>query len=190
MSQNRKSNQLRIIGGKWRSRKLSFPDVEGLRPTPNRVRETLFNWLAPYIVNAKCLDLFAGSGALGFEALSRGASAVYMIDNTLQVVNQLKKNAVLLSILQSELQICCGDVMSETNLPQGQFDIVFLDPPFYKDLVVPCCQLLNDKNLLAEGALLYIETESDLKELLLPEGWQVIKRKVVGQVGSWLVTHQ
>lgn len=188
MSQKKQANQVRIIGGKWRSRKLIFPDSEGLRPTPDRIRETLFNWLSSYIVNARCLDLFAGSGALGFEALSRGASSVYMIEQSMQAVDQLKKNALLLSIPQSELQICCGDAFDERNLPQGQFDIVFLDPPFYQDMINKCCQLIKERGLFAENGLIYIEAESELKELTLPQGWEVIKHKVAGQVGSWLVS--
>lgn len=188
MSQKKKTNQLRIIGGKWRSRKLIFPDSEALRPTPDRVRETLFNWLSPYIIGARCLDLFAGSGALGFEALSRGASSVCMIEKSPQIVEQLKKNAALLSLTKIALEIYCGDVFDEKNLPKGQFDIIFLDPPFHQNKIEKCCQLLKESDVLAERALIYIEAESELRELILPDGWEVIRHKVAGQVGSWLVS--
>lgn len=181
------TNQLRIVGGKWRSRKLSFPNSEGLRPTPDRVRETLFNWLSPYIVGARCLDLFAGSGALGFEALSRGARFVCMVDSAAVVIEQLKKNAALLSIPQNEVLICRADALDSKNLPPGQFDIVFLDPPFHQDSVSHCCAYLKARDMLSAHALVYIEAKRDLTELTLPEGWQVIRHKVAGQVGSWLV---
>ncbi len=180
------TNQLRIIGGKWRGRKLTFPDSDGLRPTPNRVRETLFNWLSPYIVHARCLDLFAGSGALGFEALSRGAKFVCMIDNARVAVEQLKKNAALLSIPQAELQICRADILNEKSLPPGPFDIVFLDPPFHQDIPSRCCAHLKTQGILSAHALVYVEAEANIAQLPLLEGWQVMRHKIAGQVGGWL----
>ncbi|MDF3054506.1 MAG: rsmD [Gammaproteobacteria bacterium] len=182
----KQTNQLRIIGGKWRGRKLTFPDAEGLRPTPDRVRETLFNWLSPHIVGARCLDLFAGSGALGFEALSRGAHSVYMIDSAPTVVEHLKKNAAWLSIPSTDLQIYCADVLNEKNLPPGPFDIVFLDPPFHRNMATRCCTYLKALNMLSNHALVYLEAESELSQLPPTEEWEVVRHKTAGQVGSWL----
>lgn len=180
------SNQVRIIGGRWRSRKLRFLAHEGLRPTTDAVRETLFNWLAPDIVGARCLDLFAGSGALGFEALSRGASFVCMVDKALSVVKQLQENAALLPAPSEALQLCCADAFNEKNSLPGPFDIVFLDPPFHQNLIPRCCAYLERRDLFSAGALAYIEAEREIRELPLPDDWEVLRHKVVGCIGSWL----
>jgi 16S rRNA (guanine966-N2)-methyltransferase len=178
---NRRSgNQLRIIGGEWRGRKLGFPDVEGLRPTTDRVRETLFNWLAPVIHGARCLDLFAGSGALGLEALSRGAAGVTFVDTDRQAVQSLKEN---LSLLKDErgAVIQDGALSFLTSEPQP-FDIVFLDPPFRKALLQPCLEQLCNDGWLVENARIYIEVEQELGEPELPEGWELVRSKQAGQV--------
>lgn len=182
-------NQIRIIGGKWRSRKLHFPDLPTLRPTPNRVRETLFNWLSPYIVGTHCLDLFAGSGALGFEALSRGANSVVMVDQSKEVVQQLRENAVLLAA-EKEVMLYCSEVPSDQlRFDQNLFDIVFLDPPFHKNYVSTCCEWLENAGCLAKNALIYIEAESSL-QLSLPEHWTVMRQKKAGEVGYYLVARK
>ena len=173
-------NQLRIIGGEWRGRKLGFPDVEGLRPTTDRVRETLFNWLQPVIHGARCLDLFAGSGALGLEALSRGAASVQFVDMDRRAISSLKENLSLLkdnrgSVLQS-------DALSFLGGEPQVFDVVFLDPPFRQELLQPCLEQLCNNGWLSENARLYIEVEQELGEPQLPEGWKMLSSKQAGQV--------
>lgn len=181
------SNRLRIIGGRWRGRKLDFPDVEGLRPTPDRVRETLFNWLQDDIVGARCLDLFAGSGALGLEALSRGASSVLLVDSDKRVVSQLQKH--LATLQTSEGKIRQDDALQLLSAETGhdQFDIVFLDPPFSKGLIEPCVDKLIAGNWLTEHAKVYIESETRLQDFKLPETWEILRDKTAGQVRYCLV---
>lgn len=174
-------SSLRIIGGKWRSRQITFPALDGVRPTPNRVRETLFNWLAPYIQGARCLDLFAGSGALGFEAISRGAATVTMIDREPQIIAALQANAERLKTDQIEL--LCGEFPSQLQqrLKPG-FDIVFLDPPFQQNLLAACIQWLQKFQLLNQHALIYIEMQKNQTLPDLPLDWEIIKSKTAGQV--------
>jgi len=180
------SNSLRIIAGKWRGRKVPFPDSEGLRPTSDRVRETLFNWLAPVITDARCLDLFSGSGALSFEALSRGAESATLIDASARVSSQLQKNL-------NELQCNNANVLTtsainwlkEANKQEKSFDVVFLDPPFHQQLVAPSCELLDSQGLVEQGSYIYIETEASLP-LQLPESWIIHREKKAGQVAYYL----
>lgn len=177
-------NQLRIIGGLWRGRKLSFPDVEGLRPTGDRIRETLFNWLAPDIRGARCLDLFAGSGALGLEALSRGASTSLLIERHGGAATQLRAN---LQLLQAE----GGAVVNADALtwltthtpasPHGPFDVVFIDPPFQQDLWQKVIDQLEQQAWLAEGAAIYIESGVD-DHYLPPASWRLHRDKTAGRV--------
>jgi len=173
-------NQLRIIGGRWRSRRLRFPDVEGLRPTPDRVRETLFNWLAPLIEGARCLDLFAGSGALGIEALSRDAAEVVFVERQPLVVRQLRRNLAQLG--QASAQVIQADALVWLGGPSRPFDVVFLDPPFDANLLVPVCAALQRGGWLADGARIYLETMRDAGKLELPENWQLTREKTAGQV--------
>jgi 16S rRNA (guanine966-N2)-methyltransferase len=175
-------NRLRIIGGRWRGRKLDFPDVEGLRPTPDRVRETLFNWLQDDIVSARCLDLFSGSGALGLEALSRGASYVLMVDSDKQVVNQISKHLVTLQATSGEILQADTLQLLSSETKRGQFDVVFLDPPFDRGLIEPCVDKLVDGDWLAEHAKIYIESETGLRDIKLPKTWEIIRDKTAGQV--------
>jgi len=176
--------ELRIIGGKWRSRKLLFPSVDGLRPSPSRIRETLFSWLNQQLPASNCLDLFSGSGALGFEALSRGASAVKMVEQNKQVVQQLEKNKTLLEA--KHLDILHQDACNLSTI-KGSFDIVFCDPPFNQGFIQPLLNHLDESNLFNSGARLYIETEKNLTELQLPDGWILLKEKVAGDVRYRLV---
>jgi 16S rRNA (guanine966-N2)-methyltransferase len=179
------NNTLRIIGGKWRSRQLTLPDVAQVRPTPNRLRETLFNWLAADIVGANCLDAFAGSGALGFEAASRGASNVVLVDCNKRVCQQLENNKTILKA--DNVQIDKTDFLQQT-LPAWQpFDIVFLDPPFNQGLLPACLKKLLNNNLLAEQAWVYVETEISLDKVDLPAKWQVCKQKRAGDVFAALL---
>ncbi len=183
-----KKNQIRIIGGRWRSRRIRFPDVEGLRPTADRIRETLFNWLQNFIQDAVCLDLFSGSGILGFEALSRGAAHVSFVDKNPEVIRFLH---VVIEQLQAEhFKILQGNIPSNSlhqQLSGRQYSIVFIDPPFHQGLIESTCAWLASTELLAPGALIYIEAERSLKTLALPENWTIIKSKETGQVGYHLV---
>jgi len=183
-------NQLRIIAGKWRGRKLTFVESQGLRPTLDRVRETLFNWLQPVIYNASCLDLYSGSGALGFEALSRGALEVTMVDNNRQVYQQLNHNLQLLNCENANTK--CMDAIdflskqSTTRPADKKYQIVFLDPPFNQNLLDKCCQQLEQQQLFAEESYIYIEAEQNLKLTNIPENWQKIKEKKTGQLAYYL----
>ncbi len=175
---------VRIIGGEWRSRKLEFPEIQGLRPTPDRVRETLFNWLQTVTPGAHCLDLFSGSGALAFEALSRGASQATLVDASPQVCRSLKTNLHALKAQNAE--VIEGDAVrwleSQPVDQAARFDLVFLDPPFRQDLVRLIAELLESRNLLAPNALIYVETEKELGNPELPDNWSVYREKSAGQV--------
>ena len=177
--------QIRIIGGAWRGRRFSVEDVEGLRPTPNRIRETLFNWLQNDIPGARCLDVFSGSGALGFEALSRGASQVTMLEQQQACYQQLQANKKLLNAEQAEIIAC--NALSWLQNNTREFDLIFLDPPFHQDLVSQCLPIIQQQHLLAERGRMYIETESGLA---LPENLIVDKQKRAGQVQYGLYRFQ
>lgn len=182
-------NRLRIIGGQWRGRKLAFPDVPGLRPTPDRVRETLFNWLQNDIHGARCLDLFAGSGALGLEALSRGASRVVLVDESAAATGQLEENLHTLHCDDARVVRLTVQTFLERGPGDARYDVVFLDPPFGQGLIPPSLQLLADRGWLAPGARIYIESENQLRDLPLPTGWQLLKEKRSGQVIYRLAGH-
>jgi len=179
------SRVLRIIGGQWRGRKIQFPPVEGVRPTPDRIRETLFNWLAPRIPGARCLDLFAGSGALGLEALSRGASRAVMVERDRRVADYLRDTGHTLAA--EGLEVVQADALAYLGGAPQPFDVVFLDPPFRRKLLAPCLEALAREGWLAPEARVYIEVEKELAELPLPEGWRLLKRKEAGQVAYHLV---
>ncbi|MEZ5530523.1 MAG: 16S rRNA (guanine(966)-N(2))-methyltransferase RsmD [Porticoccaceae bacterium] len=176
------SGQLRIIGGQWRGRKLRFWEVDGLRPTGDRIRETLFNWLAPIIAGSRCLDLFAGSGALGLEALSRGAASATLIERHPQAISSLRENCQLLGAEGAE--ILQADALSwlEKATPQHPYDIVFLDPPFSAELLQPSMDLLSRPGLLSANALLYVESERHQPAPVPPQGMSLYKEKTAGQV--------
>jgi 16S rRNA (guanine966-N2)-methyltransferase len=179
-----KPSQIRVIGGKWRSRKLSFPPIQGLRPTPDRVRETVFNWLQNTLVGADCLDLFAGSGALGIEALSRGANNCTFIDLAAKSCQSLRQNLTLLECKDAEViqADAIAWIKQNTHNKLGitkAFDIIFLDPPFNQNLCQSACQTLIDKNLVGVNSYVYIETELQLK---LSLNWTLYREKTSGQV--------
>lgn len=177
----RRSNQLRIIGGQWRSRRLEFPDAPGLRPTPDRVRETLYNWLAPQIGGARLLDCFAGSGALFLEGLSRGAASGVALELDPQAAASLQANLHLLGA--GNAKVYNLDSNGWLNRPAiQQFDIVLLDPPFHQDLLERSCHLLQERGWLATDALVYTESEQPPSELDLPDNWQPYREKHAGQV--------
>jgi 16S rRNA (guanine966-N2)-methyltransferase len=171
--------QVRIIGGTHRGRRLAFADLPGLRPTGDRIRETLFNWLQPYIAGARCLDLFAGSGALGLEAASRGAAEVVMLDTAMAVVRQLTENKRQLGL--DQVSVIRADALQWLEQDPTPFDIVFLDPPFVDNLLQPLCQRLS-MGWLADGALIYLEDALSRDMPTLPHGWEMRKQKSTGQV--------
>ena len=149
------SNVVRVIGGQWRSRKLHFSDIPDLRPTPDRVRETVFNWLQPVIIGARCLDVFAGSGALGFEALSRGAAHCLFMDKHPQSTADIQHNLKLLKTEAGETMT--GDSVQilqhmHESPSDKQFNVVFVDPPYAMDCALQCCQLLVEHHWLADEA--------------------------------------
>ena len=175
------SNQLRIIGGLWRGRKLSFPDVDGLRPTGDRLRETLFNWLAPEIQGAHCLDVFAGSGALGLEALSRGAQTSLLLEKHAAAAQQLRANLQLLQAGNGRVEQVDSLQWLSQQSPPHAFNIVFIDPPFAHDLWDKVAAALEDGNWLADDAVIYLEAPRDAP-LQLPAHWQLHRDKQAGQV--------
>ena len=177
----RTSSQIRIIGGEWRSRKLTVPDAPGLRPTPDRVRETLFNWLASYIGGARVLDAFTGSGALFLEALSRGASSGIALDLNTEAINNLRRNLELLDCDSAEV-LRADALQYLSNTAERGFDIVLLDPPFHQDLLVNPCQLLESNNWLNERAWIYTESEQAPSNLAVPNTWRLHREKHTGQV--------
>lgn len=180
--------EIRIIGGHWRGRKIKVPDVPDLRPTPDRVRETLFNWLSPLIHGATCLDPFAGSGALGFEALSRGALHVTMVDHSAEVVKLLTDE--LQAFKATNADIYRAAVPQQLKAPAKLFDVVFLDPPFQENLLFPTCFYLEENNFLANNAYIYIEAKEPVQQSDLPPHWEILKSKKAGQVAYHLVRRQ
>ena len=186
MSKHRKQSakpsnkgSIRIIAGLHRGRKLPVLMAEGLRPTTDRVKETVFNWLMPFIQDTKCLDCFAGSGGLGFEALSRGASHVSLIELNKAAAQQLTENKVLLQA--NNISVINSDALNFIRKNTQRFDVVFLDPPFRKNFVEQTALLLNE-NSLADNALIYIEMESEDNNQQLPLNWKLLKEKIAGQV--------
>lgn len=184
MAKTRAENQVRIIAGCWRGRKLTFPDSNGLRPTSDRVRETLFNWLQPHLVGACCLDLFAGSGALGFEALSRGAKHVMLVEQRAQVVRALRQNQQQLQA--QNVSITQGDAFKLVAQTQACFDIIFLDPPFQLQGLADICACLQQRQWVHTNSLVYVESAHQ-QDLALPLGWHTIKAKKAGNVRYSLV---
>jgi len=180
------SGRLRIVAGKWRSRLLPVADELGLRPTPERIRESLFNWLASTIEGSRCLDLFAGTGALGFEALSRGAGEVVFVDNSARAAALLKASTKMLDARDARIHEV--DAISYLQGDHKPFDIVFLDPPFTADLLGDLCRLLDEGRWLAEGARVYLEQARERPWPGLPDGWTIINDKTAGQVRYALVT--
>ncbi len=183
-------NQLRIIAGLWRGRKIRFPDHEGLRPTADRIRETLFNWLQGDIAGARCLDLFAGSGALSFEAASRGARCVVCVESDGAVYDCIREN--LQNFSQTRIELIQQDALEFLGSVKlaHKMDIVFLDPPFAAGLLAQSCQLLEDRAWLNSRALIYLESAEALEALQLPENWRLIRSKKAGQVYYGLCQRQ
>ncbi|CAG18591.1 16S rRNA (guanine(966)-N(2))-methyltransferase RsmD [Photobacterium profundum] len=180
MPNNRRDGFVRIISGQWRGRKLPVHDVDGLRPTTDRVKETVFNWLAQDIYQAKCLDLFTGSGGLSFEALSRGAESITMLELDKKAANQLQQNLTTVGATNANvLNTDSLKYLAQTGTPH---DLVFIDPPFRKDLIQNIIVLLEANNWLTPHAMIYIEAEKELGEIVTPSHWRLHREKIAGQV--------
>ncbi|MFT5112971.1 MAG: 16S rRNA (guanine966-N2)-methyltransferase [Parasphingorhabdus sp.] len=177
---NSDTGKIRIIGGSARSRHIKFHALDHLRPTPDRVRETLFNWLGSHLNGATCLDLFAGSGALGFEALSRGAGQVYLVESNRKIASDLKINLDLLSFQNASVENCRAESFLKTT--QHKFHIVFMDPPYSSDLLQPTINLSEQLNILEPGALVYLEQRKNAESPTLPETWHCHRQQECGEV--------
>lgn len=178
-AQKQGSNQFRIIGGQWRGRRLGFPDVAAIRPTPDRVRETLFNWLQPHIPGARCLDLFAGSGAVGLEALSRGAASVTFVEQDRRVARRIQEH---LQLLNGNGTVVEQEALSYLRRESAIYDLVFLDPPFGKGLIGEVSRLLEEQGLINNSTLIYLESEQPVTAGELPSGFIIKREKWAGQV--------
>ncbi|AGH80500.1 putative methyltransferase [Psychromonas sp. CNPT3] len=178
---SKKGGFIRLISGKWRGKKLAVLNIEGLRPTTDRTKETLFNWLMHDIHNANCLDCFSGSGSLAFEALSRSAQSVTLLERDKLVCQQLKQNLQNLKV-ENALVIETDSISYLQQIAKKSFNIIFIDPPFNQSLLQPCCDALEKNNYLAEGALIYVEMEKRISHFSAPETWTLLKEKGTGQV--------
>ena len=180
--------QVRIIGGKWRRRLLPVGLHGNVRPTPDRVRETLFNWLEPYIQGATCLDLFAGTGVLGFEAASRGADAVTMIERHPDIVAMLRDQVIKLGA--DNVQLIDADALHWLETTTTRFDVVFLDPPYGQYELPDLCRRLAPC-LSQQGAQVYFEAPEDVSDAALPAGWRIMRRQHAGLVKyHWASTRE
>jgi 16S rRNA (guanine966-N2)-methyltransferase len=177
-------NSLRIIGGEWRGRRIRFPGKGGIRPTPDRVRETLFNWLAADVPASRCLDLFAGSGALGLEALSRGATHATFVERDRENAARLRETAALLA--PDRAAVIQADALAWLGGPSTPHDIVFLDPPFDAGLLAESMRLLETRGWLAPAARIYIEMPAGQGAPALPGAWRVHRSGRAGAVGYHL----
>lgn len=176
-----KGGELTIIGGDWRSRKLWFPDAGGVRPTPARTRETLFNWLANEVPGSHCLDLFSGSGALGLEALSRGATSATLVEHNLALADALRDN--LTRLKSPNGQVVCQPVEPFLARPAPRpFDLIFMDPPFRQGWLDRLFPVLAENGWIAAGGCVYAEYESERARPVAPPGWQLHREKSAGQV--------
>lgn len=176
---------IRVISGEWRGRKLPVLDVDGLRPTTDRVKETLFNWLLQDTLQRRCLDAFAGSGGLGIEALSRGAKSVTFVERNRRAAATISDNLALLKIGSERARVAQDDIAQFLQTAANsatQYDLVFLDPPFHQGLLQPCVKDLHELGLLADHALIYLEMEASLDALEIPTTWQLRKQKASRQL--------
>lgn len=186
-----RQNQVRIIGGALRGRKITFPDSLGLRPTPDRVKETLFNWLSPVIRGSHCLDLFAGSGALSFEAISRGAERVVALEKASNVSRAIQEQANEMKIMNLEIKNIDSQIFlkekSNSNEGSHPFDIVFVDPPYGSNLLIPSLTLLNERAWLKQKSLIYCGTDQPIIDKDLPSNWGIIRQQKAGVVYFYLI---
>ena len=189
-------NQVRIIGGKWRGRKISFTDAVDLRPTPDRVRETLFNWLATELPDARCLDLFAGTGVLGLECLSRGAREIVFLEKDTKVYQTLQGELAKLipkqeSAETSHVHLIHTDTLTWLTDPKNQtqygtFDIIFADPPYSSNLLETVFSVLENGAWISENGYIYFESNHPVEPSIIPKTWEIIKEKKAGQVYYYL----
>ncbi len=179
---NSSLGSIRIIGGVHRGRKLPVLNAQGLRPTTDRMKETLFNWLMMDVHDATCLDCFAGAGSLGFEALSRGAKSAIFMEMDKSVAKQLQSNASILKYDSKQAIIQQGNSLNLLKELNDSFDIIYIDPPFNQDLVSPCVKTIVQEELAHCGTKIYIEREANGSVLQVPESWRVIKEKSTQQV--------
>lgn len=183
---NKSRNKVRIIAGSLRGRIIDFPDADGLRPSGDRVRETLFSWLQAYLPGSCCLDMFAGSGAFGFEALSRGADQVVMLESSRKVCAALSRNAE--NLAANKVIVRCRDSTAPDTLAAlkeaetGRFDIIFIDPPFAMHLHQHAVEQLVAADIIANNALIYLESAKGDTAVEVPPSWTLNREKVAGQV--------
>ncbi len=180
------AGRFRVIGGRWRGRRLTFPPLAGVRPTGDRVRETLFNWLQPLIGGARCLDLYAGSGALGLEALSRGAGEVVFVDRQPELVRAIEDHLAMLDAVGG--RCICRDADTFLRGRAKPFDVVFLDPPFGQADWPRLCDGLWSGGWLKPGARLYLEDSAEAGRPMLPKGWTLLRSAKAGNVGYHLAS--
>jgi len=178
-------NSVRIIGGIWRGRRVHFPDMPALRPTPDRVRETLFNWLQHSLSGTRCLDLFAGSGALGLEALSRGAAEVIFVEQFPAASRTLQEQLVRLRA-EGKGRVMEMGAARFLRTPAKPFDVAFLDPPFGKGALAEYIPMLDSGGWLKVGSLVYLENERIAGVPAIPAHWEMLKSKSAGEVGYHL----
>ena len=186
----RKPGHVRIIGGEWRGRRLPVVDLPGLRPSGDRARETLFNWLQPFVRGARCVDLFAGTGVLGLEAVSRGAAEVTLVENTPLAVQALRAALVKLEVPGPKAGVHLAETDALKWLQTREsltLDIVFIDPPFSSRLETQAMTLLVDRNLVSEGGLVYIETSRNTPPFHPGLGWEILKDQSIGEVRMLLL---
>ena len=176
---------MRIIGGEWRGRRIEFADTADLRPTPDRVRETLFNWLQGKVAASRCLDLYAGSGALGIEALSRGAASVVFVDSAAAAIRQIEKTLARLD--GNRARLVTGDAGRFLRTERQSYDIIFLDPPFSRSTLADDCRAIDEQGLLAPGGVVYLEGPAADGVPDLPAGWEILRSKAAGEVGYHLI---
>jgi 16S rRNA (guanine966-N2)-methyltransferase len=178
---NALTNRVRIIAGRWRGRRIHFPELEAVRPTPDRVRETVFNWLQAEIAGACCLDLFAGTGILSFEALSRGAELVICVERDKSAIAAIRHNAGILGA--GGLETVHADAIEYlTHSQLRPVDIVFIDPPYGSQILGQVCQILDERAWLAPQALVYMERCAKGPVVTVPGNWQCLRSKRAGQV--------
>lgn len=185
MVKQKSHHTLRIIGGEWRGKRLEFPVLRGVRPTPDRVRETLFNWLTPLIQGARCLDLYTGSGALGLEAASRGAAQVIMVDREPAMIEALGQHCAQLN--SKNIELIQMDALKFLRKNQLVFDVVFLDPPFLDDLLEQSLATLLSGSHLSMNARVYVEMNKFGERPVLPVDWEYLRSKTAGQVAYYLL---
>lgn len=178
-------NSFRVIGGTWRGRRLRFADRPGIRPTPDRARETLFNWLQARVAGARCIDLFAGSGALGIEALSRGASEVVFVERDPTAARMIEAH---IEALGANGQVRCGDAFDFLRGSNDTFDIAFLDPPFDEALHEPALKMLLEQQRMTANGLVYMEAASGQLADALQPGWEFLRTSRAGQVEYGIAT--